>query len=441
MSSDFSKTYKITNITKTNTNNTNNININSKINNNIHDKNIFQNTKLYNVVKPTKNTKKRNRNNSNTLLHNNLITSTLTEGNTNQKKYYHISHSNTMKLNKRNININKNLKNNNTNNNMNNMNNILHNSNSFKIMTKSKSNIGLIKNNKKIFSTIGQANNHGIKTIKNKNSDSIPKKSGDNLADNINIKLLKKEINNYKKELNDKDEIIRQQATKLKELNNNYESCLTREKNYQKMFNDLKSEHKTMKSDYFLLKEKINEYEKNIEFMKKKELKLMKMLYLVKERGIDINSILNEINQITFRETSEVSPLHAHPLNYENENNSNDNNKDNDKDAIDGDDINEKKEKENYNIDNIVDNNSIKDNIVNESGNSDLTVYFPDKVKMNNIMETKSGQNVPKLNFGYVPEYSSDSDSQQNNNIIYNNTLMEEENLYFPKFTKFQNSA
>ena len=61
---------------------------------------------------------------------------------------------------------------------------------------------------------------------------------------------------------------------------------------------------------------------------------------------------------------------------------------------------------------------------------------------MNNIMETKKGQNIPKLNFGYVPEYSSDSDSQQNNNNgVYNNTLMEDENLYFPKFNKFQNSA
>jgi hypothetical protein len=97
--------------------------------------------------------------------------------------------------------------------------------------------------------------------------------------------------------------------------------------------------------------------------------------------------------------------------------------------------------KDNNNNNNNLIINSLRDNNNNENGLTDLTVYFPDKVKMNNIMETKWGQNIPRLNFGYVPEYSSDSESQHNNNIYNNNTFIEEENLYFAKFNKFQNSA
>ena len=501
MSTDFGKTSKIINanylnqknlLLNSNTNaniNVNNTNKQNNINNNnyIHEKNIFQNTKLYNVVKPTKYIKKRNY--SNTLLHNNLITSSLTEGNINgntninintntniyQKKYNPIFHSKTLNLKNR-TNPKKNNYLNNNNKNKQNINNILHNSNSFKLLSKSKSNIGFIKqpqyknliintqeknttNNRKIFSTIGQINNLRIKTIKNnsginnqkiinyninntmsnknsKLSDSIPKKSGDNRENRENkenINILKKEIDNYKKELNNKEEIIQKQIIKINKLNNNYENCQNNLKNTQKLYDDLKIEYQEIKNNYSLVQDKISEYEKNINIMKKKEIKLMKVLYLIKERGIDLNSILNEVNQITFHEISATTPS-----NIKNENCKNNNN---DK-IINDDDINDKNENNNINNSNNynIDNNSERNNIVNESRNSDLTVYFPDKIKMNNIMETKTGQNIPKLNFGYVPEYSSDSDSQQNN-IIYHNTLMEEENLYFPKFTKFQNSA
>lgn len=102
---------------------------------------------------------------------------------------------------------------------------------------------------------------------------------------------------------------------------------------------------------------------------------------------------------------------------------------------------NDKNANENNIIDNIDNNiNNVVGDINNYSEMSNLTVYFPDKVKMKNIMETKWGENIPKLDFGYVPEYSSESESLKNNNV-YNNTLIEEGNLYFPKFKKFQNSV
>ena len=494
MSTDFSKTTKLLNNNYLNQKIINNTNSNIKNNNNyIYDKKIFQNTKLYNIVKPTKHIKKRNF--SNSALQNNLIGSSLTEGNLNNKpkKFCSIFHSKTLKLNNRNINLQKN-QNIDLNNNKNKIkiNNFLNNSNSFKLMTKSKSNIGFIKqpqyknliintqdkktiNNMKIFSTLGQNNNLRIKNIKdkkdnsgnkkkskkmistklnnisnnnfNKLSDSIPKKSAETRE---RINNMEKEIENYKKEINNKEDIIKKQLIKINKLNNNLENSQNNVKITEKKYNELEQEYNIMKNNYLLCKDKINEYENNIKTMKQKEIKLMQVLYLVKERGIDINSILAEVNQITFHELT--SSLPSNNIKKENENNEenkeNSNNKINEIKGInDNNDINEKNE--NYNNDNnnininLNNNNQIESNSNNnfESERSDLTVYFQDKVKMNNIMETKTGQNIPKLNFGYLPEYSSDSDSQQNINNIYNNTLMEEENLYYPKFTKFQNSA
>ena len=199
-------------------------------------------------------------------------------------------------------------------------------------------------------------------------------------------------------------------------LNNNYENSQNNLIKTRKEFDELKQEYNLMKNNYLLLKEKLNEYEKNIKNMKKKEIKLMQVLYLIKEKGIDINSILNELNQVTFHETNILSSSKAKKNNEEEKYNNN----------IDENNIDIK---DNNNLN----NNNIKDN-TNESEMSGLTVYFPDKIKMNNINETKWGKNIPILNFGCVPDYNSESDSQ-------NNTFIEEDNLFFHKFNKFQNSA
>ena len=451
ISTDFSKTIKIVNNNYINQRNVHtNSNIHNTNNNYLYDKKLFKNTKLYNVIKPSKYFK--NRNNSNSALHNNFMESSLTEGNfnNNSKKFVSIFHSHTFKINNNNLKLLKNQYNN-----INNLkikktnthiNTLLQNSNSFKLLTKSKSNAVFTKqphykniiihardknnlNNKnKIVSTIGISNNLSMKNIKNysgfsrnnkqillhsntnnisnnnKLSDSMPKKSGDIRE---KIKGLKKEIENYKKEISNKDEIIKKQELKINKLNTDYENSQKVLENIQKKYDDLKKEYNVMKNNYKILKGKIVESEKNINFMKKKEMKLMQVLYLMKEKGVDINIFLNEVNQVTFHEITNSSQS-----GIKNQKNEEDNN----------------------------DNNLIIKNIEDESGMSDITVYFPDKIKMNNIMETKCGQNIPKLNFGYVPEYSSDSDSgqTQKNSNIYNPQI---DNLFFPKFNKFQNSA
>ena len=430
----------------------------------LHDKKVFKNTKLFNSVKPTKFIKKRNY--SSTLLNNNIVPTALTEGNlnNNQNQLLSLFHSNTLKVNNRN----KKPKNSQyfSNNNKNNLDKIFPKSNSFKLIKKSKSNIAFIQqpkyflvnkkekqsiNNNIIYSKIGQTNNITSKKIKNKsefkkimslntnkdnNNNSNSFNNNNKLSDSISkkddeIKLIQKEIEDYKNEIINKDEIIKNQKEKINKLNDIFEKNQIILKNAQKKYEELKKEYNIMKNNYLLLKEKFMENEKSIKYFKKKELKLMQVLYLVKEKGIDINSILQDVNQITFHESSATNSAIQKYNNKEKSNNKVENNKNNDENKN-----NNEVEVENINNINI---NSIEDNINNETEMSDLTVYFPDKIKMNNIMESKWGQNIPKLNFGYVPEYSSDSESQQNNN--YDNTLMEEENMIFAKFNKFQNSV
>jgi len=465
ISTDFSKTIKALNNNYINQINTHTNENNHNHNNNyLYDKKVFKNTKLYNVIKPTKYIKKRN--NSNISNHNNYIEASLTDGNligNNSKKYISIFHSNTFKINNRNLKLQKNQ--NNLNNNIKikktktHVNTLLHNSNSFKILTKSKSNIGFINlpqyqnyiannsrdkysmnhNKMKIFSTGGLTNNLSVKNINkysrfsqnskhvlntninnnNKLSDSIPKRSGDYRE---KMKGLKKEIENYKKEINNKEQIIKNQNIKIKKLSSDNENGQKMLKSMQEKYNTLKQDYNIMEKNYVILKEKIVESEKNIKLMKQKELKLMEVLYLIKEKGIDINSVLNEVNQVTFHEvTSPQSPSDT-------KNNNNEEYNDN-----------------KNNIDNNLIINTIRDNMNNESGISDLTVYFPDKIKMTNIMETKWGKNIPKLNFGYVPEYSdldSGQQEQKNDDDDFNyNIQMNDGNFFFPKFKKFQNSV
>ena len=478
ISTDFTKTIKLSNNNYFNQinsrTNANNHNHNQNHNPYLYDKKVFKNTKLYNVIKPTKYIKKRN--NSNSAIHNNYVESSLTEGNlhgNNSKKYISIFNSSNLKINNRNIkfsknqnNINSKIKMKKTNTNSN-INAILHNSNSFKILTKSKSNVGFINfphyqqlvinnsrdkysmnhNNKKMFSTIGLSNNLSVKNIKNyarinrnnkqiinlntnnnKLSDSTPKRSADILE---KIKGLKKEIEIYKKEINKKNQIIKNQEIKINKIKKDNENNQKMYSNISQKYNNLKKEYDIMKNNFFLLKNKIVESEKNIKLMEQKELKLMQVLYLIKEKGIDINSILNEVNKVaSYEMKSTQSPLEIKNHQDEIEYNENKNKNKNKIENIDS-------------IDNNLIINSIRDNISSESEKSDMTVYFPDKIKMNNIMETKWGKNIPKLNFGYVPEYSdldSGKPEKKNNNLNYIQ-MNENNNILLPKFNKFQNSA
>jgi len=395
ISSDFTKTIKLLNHNYSYINNKNNFS----------NKKLFQNVKLYNLIKPNNNKNFKKRNYSYTSMYNNITGGNLINNNSNNL-LSSLFNSNLIKYNHKHYNTNSNIK-----------------PNKILIKSKSNSNNGFIKkypyknliiktgekntiNTKKLFSTFGMVNNISIKNIKNytkkisnsykKNnnfklqinqiSENIPKKSSD-IQEKIN--RYKKQIENYKKELNSKDDTIKKQIIKINE-----QSLIIQ--NMKKKFKKIEQDYNILKNNYIILKNKNEENEKNIKTMTKKELKLMQVLFLIKERGIDINSFLDEVNQISFNENAQGLVI-----------------------------------------------NSIRDEDSNINGNgindmSGITVYFPDKVKMKNIMETNWGKNIPKLNFGYVPEYSSENNTDKNDQ---NNIVNDENADFFQNIGKYQHSV
>ena len=390
ISNDFTKTIKLLNNNYTYTNNKNNLS----------NKKLFQNVKLFNIVKPNNNKNTKKRNYSYSSFYNNLTGGNIINNNSNN--FISLFNSNIIKYDQKNYNTNGN-------------------NNKILIKSKSNSNASFIKkypyknliiktgeknltNNKKLFSTFGMVNNLSIKNIKNYNkkisnsykknnnyklhitklTENIPKRNSD-IQDKIN--KYKKQIENYKKEISIKDDTIKKQMDKISELNLVIQ-------NVKKKYKKLDQEYNILKNNYILLKSKSDENEENIKTMAKKELKLMQVLFLMKERGIDINSYLNEVNQISFngyRQGLLINSL-----------------RDNDDDNLKG------------------------------SDSSGITVYFPDKIKMKNIMETNWGKNIPKLNFGYVPEYSSENNTEKNDQ----DNIINDENVdFFQNIGKYQHSV
>ena len=402
-STDFTKTIKMV---KNNIKH-NNTYSNTNTKNNLSNKKLFQNIKLYNILKPNNKKVLKKRNNSYTSMYNNLTEGNVINKNSNNNNnYISLFNSNIIKYNPKNYNIY------NT--------NYIHPN---KILIKSKSNTNkyyyknnLIinqvgknimnnnsNNNKNLFYSLGLMNNLSMKSIKNntkkisnsykknsnyklninKFSENIPKRNCD-----IEEKIIKykKQIENYKKEIIIKDNTIKSQINKINELNIIIQ-------NTKKKFKIIEKEYNLLKNNYILLKNKNEQNEQSIKTMNKKEIKLMQVLFLIKEKGVDINYFLNEVNQISLNE-------------YNN---------------------NE------LNIKSLRDDNSIN----NENDISGMTVYFPDKIKMRNIMDTNWGKNIPKLNFDYVPEYSSENNSDKNEQNNINN-----ENInYFQNIGKYQHSV
>ena len=405
-STDFTKTIKILK-----NNNVRNNTYSNNTKNNLSNKKLFQHIKIYNIIKPNNAKMLKKRNNSYSSMHNNYTEGNLINKNTNNN-YISLFNSNIIKYNPKNYNIyntnyihpNKILIKSKSNTNSNkypNKSNLIINPGGKNIMNSNTS------NNKNLFYTLGLINNLSMKNVKhyskkisnsykknnnnklsiNKLSENAPKRNSD-----IEEKIIKykKQIENYKKELIIKDNTIKSQINKINELNIIIQ-------NTKKKYKIIEKEYNLLKNSYILLKNKNEENEQNIKTMNKKEIKLMQVLFLIKEKGVDINYFLNEVNQISLNE-------------YNNSSNNNE-----------------------LVIKSLRDDNSIN----NENNISGMTVYFPDKIKMNNIMETNWGKNIPKLNFDYVPEYSSENNSDKNEQDNINNENID----YFKNVGKYQHSV
>ena len=203
------------------------------------------------------------------------------------------------------------------------------------------------------------------KNIKFNESRSKTRNSTGLVDDKMKIQKLIKEKESREKEIQCKDQIIKEQEKIINLLKQNELQIKKQMQMFNNKYEDLKDKYQNAINENQMLKNKISEDDKSINFLKEKELKLMRILYLLKEKGIDINTILNEV-------------------------------------------------KDEDNIEQIYKSESTEENNIQNSSN--LTVYFPDKVNMKNIMETKEAKNVPTIDFNYIPEYSFRSDDEKQNN-------------------------
>ena len=216
----------------------------------------------------------------------------------------------------------------------------------------------------------------------NNNNTLIPKSN----IDRVNYNKMKKENENYKKEIQVLNDKIKFQNEKIKTLENNLEISYQNINNIKTRLFKLKDQNTNLLNENKNLKKANMQFQKEIKIMQEKELKLMKVLYLIKERGINIEDILNEVIDMNNEENLMTT---------------------------------------------------------NRTNNSDFTVYFNDKVQMKNIMETKEAKKVPLMDFNKVPTYRPDSDSEdeemedsENNNQIFNI----QEGMKFNKITFTNNN-
>jgi hypothetical protein len=424
---------KLTNIIYTNTNYTNSnpnqikiINLSNNNNRNNPGKNlIFKNIKFIGVKKHSNYNKKRNNSNKNI---NNIPCVSSTEINTNLKKTYSNLNLNNIRSNnfltKLNSNMNLYRKNNNSNNNTK-INKSLPKSKSnsifltpfqkYNIHSRNRNvNNTLIKSNSNSGDTRSCNNSHNKKILNqkvnkchtnystllintvSKSSQKIKqinktKPKGSSEENKIMVKKLMKELENKDNEIKLKDKIIKEKENQIILLKQNEIQMKEKIKKITNKYEDINELYQNMMNQNKLLKEKIIENEKNINFLKEKELKLMRILYLIKEKGIDINSVLNEVK------------------------------------------------KESYAINNCDENN--ESNLTNSSN---LTIYFPDKINMRNIMETKGAQKIPRIDINQIPEYSFQSEEdKQNDDEMPNQYNFMQNNIGFNNYGLhgFQNSV
>lgn len=182
-------------------------------------------------------------------------------------------------------------------------------------------------------------------------TDTKRKVENENDDDNIKIQNLIKERDEKLKEIINQNNIIKEQEKLIQGLNKNENEINKKINNINNDYKNLKNNYNNIINESKSLKNKLINNEKEIISMQEKEIKLLKVLYLIKKKGIDINEILNK-NDIK--------------LNKESNNND--------------------------------ENSSLN--------SSNITSYFPDKVKMKNIMETKEAKKIPKIDFKLIPEYS-----------------------------------
>ena len=251
-------------------------------------------------------------------------------------------------------------------------------------------NFNLIKSNSFIAKSFNNSNNISTKintdffcSIQKKISDTIQREVED---PHTKIEKLKEELDKKEKELNVKNKIIEENEKKINELQKMCEQYENGKKIMNKNYEELNEKYEKIHKENIEFKSKMEQIEINYNFLKEKEITLMKVLYMLKRKGIDLNDILNEINNELKDEVAKKN----------------------------------------------------KEPIIDSDSSSSITIYFPDKINMISTMENKGAKKIPNLDFNQIPEYSFQSENEQNelNNQGDNLKNYTDINKYFKLYQK-----
>ena len=175
----------------------------------------------------------------------------------------------------------------------------------------------------------------------------------------------KTEIDKLNKLLSEKESIIKDKLQLIKKMETNMNAQKKQMMQLQSKYTQLKKNYNALSKENKMLKEQNDHALSEISFLNKKEIKLMQVIYLIKEKGINIEDILNDVSQMNGN------------------------------------------------------NNDIAGSNRSEISTTS-TVYFQDKVNMKSSANERS---VPGLNLGVIPPYVSDSEEEDDDDDDKNNNV------------------
>ena len=167
----------------------------------------------------------------------------------------------------------------------------------------------------------------------------------------------KKDIEQMKLNMDDKDKKLRSLTLGIEKLSKENENLDNQLKLLKKQVKTLKSSVTSLSEENKTFKNSIKDYLSELEFLREKEMKMMEVMYLLKNKGISLDDVIKE----------------------------------------------------------AADNRRSRENLTDESLISNATVYFPDKITMKPNGVQKSSLYIPPLNFSNIPSYETDEDNKNKN--------------------------
>lgn len=189
--------------------------------------------------------------------------------------------------------------------------------------------------------------NNNVNNCNSSSNNVIPKTSNDNKN------KYKTEIDKLNKTINEKESIIKDKLQLIKKMETNMNMQKKQMMQLQNKYTQLKKNYNALSKENKMLKEQHEHALSEISFLNKKEIKLMQVIYLIKEKGINIEDILNDVSQMNSNNNNDIAGSNRSEI------------------------------------------------------STTSTVYFQDKVNMKSSPHERS---VPGLNLGVIPPYMSDSD-------------------------------